>query len=72
MLVGFGVLFVALAWAPDADAKALVLRWFAAFWLAATALACWEARRRRPRSLPRLPVPLVTVVIALTCWTAST
>jgi hypothetical protein len=71
LLVGFGVLLVALAWAPDADPKTLLLRWFAAFWLAATVLACWNARRR-PRSLLRLPVPLVFVVIAAMCWLAST
>jgi|SRR5215211_7128385 hypothetical protein len=70
LLVGFGVLLVALALAPDADPKALLLRWFAAFWLAATALACWNARRR-PSSLLRFPVPLVFVVIAVLCWTAS-
>jgi hypothetical protein len=69
--VAFGVLLMALAWAPDADPKALLLRWFVAFLLAATALACWQARRR-PRSLLRFPVPLVFVVIAVLCWTAST
>jgi phosphoglycerol transferase MdoB-like AlkP superfamily enzyme len=62
---------MALAWAPDADPKTLLLRWVAALWLAATALACWNARRR-PRSLLRLPVPLVFVVIAVMCWIAST
>jgi hypothetical protein len=71
VLVGFGILLMALAWAPGADPKTLVLRWFVAFLLAATALACWQARRR-PRSLLRLPVPLVFVVIAVMCWTAST
>ena len=71
LLVGFGILFVALAWAPDADPKTLLLRWIGAFSLAATALACWMARRR-PRSLLRRPVPLVLVVIAVMCWTAST
>jgi hypothetical protein len=71
LLVGFGILFLALAWAPDADPKTLLLRWVVAFLLAATALACWQARRR-PRSLLRLPVPLVFVVIAVLCWTAST
>jgi hypothetical protein len=70
LLVGFGVLFMALASAPEADPKILLLRWVAAFLLAATGLACWEARRR-PRSLLRLPVPLVFVVIAVLCWTAS-
>ena len=71
LLVGFGILFMALAWAPHADPKTLLLRWFAAFWLAATALACWNARRR-PSSLLRFPVPLVFVVIAVMSWTAST
>jgi hypothetical protein len=71
LLVGFGVLLMALAWAPGADPRILVLRWFAVLWLAATALACWNARRR-PSSLLRLPVPLVFVVIAVLCWTAST
>jgi hypothetical protein len=71
LLVGFGVLFVALAWAPDADPKTLLLRWVAALLLANTALACWEARRR-PRTLLRLPVPLLFVVIAVLCLIAST
>jgi hypothetical protein len=71
LLVGFGILFMALAWAPDADSKTLLLRWCAALWLAATALAGWNVRRR-PSSLLRLPVPLVFVVIAVMCWTAST
>jgi hypothetical protein len=71
VLVAFGILFMALAWALDADPKTLLLRWCAAFWLAATALACWQARRR-PGSLLRFPVPLVFVVIAVLCWTAST
>ena len=71
LLVGFGILLMTLAWAPGADPKILLLRWFAAFWLAATALAGWQARRR-PRSLLRFPVPLVFVVIAVMCWTAST
>lgn len=71
LLVGFGVLLMALVWAPDADPKTLLLRWVAVLWLAATALACWNARRR-PRSLLRLPVPLVFVVIAVMCWIAST
>jgi hypothetical protein len=71
LLLGFGILLMALAGAPDADPRILLLRWFAALWLAATALACWNARRR-PRSLLQFPVPLVFVVIAVMCWTAST
>ncbi|HEU4421648.1 MAG TPA: hypothetical protein VFR67_03795 [Pilimelia sp.] len=70
MLVGFGILLMTLAWATDADPKTLLLRWFTALWLAVTALAFWNARRR-PRSLLRLPVPLVFVIIAAMCWTAS-
>jgi hypothetical protein len=70
-LVGFGILLMTLAWATDVNPKLLLLRWFAAFWLAATALACWNARRR-PRSLLRPPVPFVFVVIAVMCWAAST
>jgi hypothetical protein len=70
LLLGFGILFITLALAPDADPKTLLLRWFAAIALAAAALACWNARRR-PRSLLRLPVPLVLVVIAALSWTAT-
>jgi hypothetical protein len=71
LLVGFAILLMTLAWAPDVDPKTLLLRWVAAVWLTATALACWNARRR-PSSLLRFPVPLVFVVIAVLCWTAST
>jgi hypothetical protein len=71
LLLGFAILFITFALAPDADPKTLLLRWFAAVSLAATVLACWNARRR-PRSLLRLPVPLVLVVIAALSWTAST
>ena len=70
LLVGFGVLLAALALAPDADAKTLLLRWLAAFWLAATALAVWSARRR-PRSIVRFPVPVVMFVIAVLTGAAS-
>jgi len=70
VLVAFGILLMTLALAPGADPKTLLLRWFAGFLLAATALAGWQARRR-PRSLLRLPVPLFFVVIAVMCWTAS-
>jgi uncharacterized membrane protein YfcA len=71
LLVGFGILFTALSWTPDADPRALLLRWVGAFSLAGAALGCWMARRR-PRSLLRLPVPLVLLAIAALCWTAST
>lgn len=71
LLVAFGILLMALALAPDADPRTLLLRWFAALSLAATAQACWQARRR-PSRLLRRPVPWVLVVIAVMCWTAST
>jgi hypothetical protein len=71
MLTAFGILLTTLAFAPDADPKTLLLRWFAGLWLAATAMACWNTRRRL-RSVLRFPVPLVFLVIAVMCWTAST
>jgi hypothetical protein len=70
VLLAFGVLFMTLAFASHADLRTLLLRWFAALWLAVTASAGWNARRR-PRSLLRFPVPLVFVVIAAMCLTAS-
>jgi hypothetical protein len=70
MLLGFGILFMMLAWAPDADSKTLVLRWVAGVLVSATALAFWQVRRR-PRSILRFPVPLVFVVIAVMSWAAS-
>jgi hypothetical protein len=71
MLVGFAVLSLTLAFAPGADARTLLLRWLAALWLAATALAVWSARRR-PTTIVRFPVPLIMFLIALMSWTAST
>ena len=69
--VAFGILLMTVAFAPGADPKTLLLRWFVAFLIAGTVLACWPARRR-PRSILRLPVPLVFVLIGVMCWTAST
>lgn len=69
-----GGLLMTLAWTEDADTETLLLRWFAAMWLAATAMALWVVRgaMRNPHRLLRLPVPLVWVVVAVLCWTAST
>jgi len=64
-------LLMTLAWDVGADPKALLLRWFAAMFLAATAMVFWVARRR-PRNLLRLPVWSLWVVIAVLCWRAST
>lgn len=72
--LALGTLLVTLAWVADADPKMLLLRWFAAMWLVAAAMALWIAGRgaRNFRFLLRLPVPLVWVVIAVLCWSAST
>lgn len=69
-----GGLLIMLAWDAAADPKMLLLRWFAAMWLAATAMALWIAWRgdRSLRNLLRLPVPLLWVVVAVLCWKAST
>jgi hypothetical protein len=69
-----GAVLVALAWAPASDTKTLLLRSFSAMWLIATAMAMWIAARRMRslRGLLRLPVPMLWVVIAVLCWTAST
>ncbi len=69
-----GGLLVTLAWAEDASARTLLLRWLAAMWLVATAMVFWVAplRGRNLHKLLRLPVPLVWAVIAVLCWTAST
>jgi hypothetical protein len=70
MLLAFSVLLMTLAWAGIADPKTLLLRWLAVFWLAATAMSFWVARRR-VRNLLRPPIPLLFVVIAVMCWAAS-
>jgi hypothetical protein len=66
-----GGLLTTLAWDADAPPKTLLLRWFAAMWLAATAMAAWVTRRHL-RFSPLLPVPLLWVVVAVLCWNAST
>ena len=71
VLIGFGTLFLTLAWAADADPKTLLLRWCAALWIAGTVTVFWVARPR-PRDLVRLPVPVFFVVIAAMSWIAST
>jgi hypothetical protein len=69
--VASGGLLSTLAWAPDADPMTVLLRWFAAMWIGATAIALSIARPRL-RSLVRLPVPVLFVSVAVLCWTAST
>jgi hypothetical protein len=71
MALAFGILLMVLAWPAATDVKTLLLRWFGAFWLAATAMACWHVRHR-PRDSVRLPVPVLFMVVAVMCWMAST
>ncbi len=73
-VLALGGLLMTLAWNESADAKTVLLRWFAAMWIAATVMALWVVRRglRNPRTLLRLPVPLLWVVVAVLCWVAST
>lgn len=73
-----GGVLITLAWVPEADPYAVVLRWFAVMWLAAAGMAFFVGvrhahdLRRMVRSLLRLPVPLVWVLVAIVCWKAST
>ena len=68
-----GALLLNLAWDADADPGTLLLRWFAAMWLVATAMALWVVRAnfRHPQRLLRLPVPVLWVVVAILCWRAA-
>ncbi len=70
MNLAFGTFLMTLAFAEDANPKTLVLRWFAALWFAAAAMAFWNVRRR-PSSLLRFPVPFLFIVVAAMCLTAS-
>lgn len=65
-----GGLLLTLAWTP-AHAGTLVLRWFAAMWLVAAAIA-FLITRPRLRRIVRMPVPLLWLVVAALCWQAST
>ena len=66
-----GAVLTTLAWAPDTHAESVLLRWFAAGWLTAAAMAFWINGRRNLRSMLRLPVPLVWIVVAGLLWNAS-
>lgn len=68
--LALGILLLTLAWADGADPKTVLLRVFAAMWLAAATMALWLVRRR-PRDVLRLPVPLLWVVVAGLLWKAS-
>lgn len=65
-----GGLLMSLAWG-HVDPETLLLRWFATMWVAAAAMA-FSVGCSAARDLLRLPVPLLWVVLAVLCWTAST
>lgn len=71
VLVAFGVLLTTLAFAEPIDVETFLLRVLAVFWLVAAARAIWDVRHRL-RSVLRLPVPFVFVLVAAMCWVAST
>lgn len=68
-----GGLFLTFAADGSLDTRAVVLRWFAVMWAAATVMAVWVARPalRDPRGFLRLPVPLLWVIVAVLCWKAA-
>ena len=69
--LAMGGLLLTLALDADVDARAALLRWFAAMWLAATVMVLWIARGSLGNVL-RFPVPLIWLVVAVLCWMAST
>lgn len=71
-VLALGTLLTILAWAEDADPTTVLLRSFAVMWLVATAMAVGIAGLGKLRYLLRLPAPLLFLVVAVLCWTAST
>jgi hypothetical protein len=69
-VTGLSGLLLTLAWS-DGDPKTLLLRWFAATWVAATAVSFGLAGGRG-RHVWRFPIPLLWLVVAGLLWTAST
>ncbi len=72
--VSSGVVLSWLGWDPDGDPKTVVLRVFAGMWLMIAIVGSWAGLRRvrRLKDLLRLPVPVLFVVVAALCWSAST
>lgn len=68
--LALGGLLLSLAWDAHADAKTLLLRWFAAMFLAATAMVFGVARGGL-RSMLRFPVWSLWVAVAVLYWRAS-
>jgi hypothetical protein len=68
-----GGLLLTLAIVETADPKIVVLRWLAAMWVAATAMATSVVVRRAGslRGMLRLPVPFLWVIVAALCWSAA-
>lgn len=66
VLLGFAVLLNGLAFAPDVDARILVLRWVAGMWLVATPFVLFVAGS--PRRVLRFPMALLIPLVAVLCW----
>lgn len=67
---GIGLILLTLALDPGTGARTLLLRGFAAMWLGATVMAAFVTRPAW-RQVPRLPVPLLWMVVAALCWRAA-
>ncbi len=67
---GVGGILLVIAIDPGAEAKVVLLRAFAVMWLAAALMSAVVARPAW-RHVPRLPVPLLWVVVAALCWRAA-
>lgn len=72
-VLAIGAILLTFAWADDLNAESMVLRWFAAMWLLATAMAAVVSlpRVRTLRGFLRLPVPVLWLAVAVICWRAA-
>ena len=69
-VLAIGILLITLAADADVDPRTMLLRCLAAMWLLAAAMALWVVRRNL-RHFPRLPVPLIWIVVAVLLWQAA-
>lgn len=67
---GVGLILLTLAWDGDPSARTVLLRSLAAMWFGATVMAAFVTRPAW-RHVPRLPVPLLWLVVAALCWRAA-
>jgi hypothetical protein len=66
---GVGVVLLSLALDAGADTRTLLLRSVTVMWLVAAGMAAFVARPAW-RHIPRLPVPILWVLVAALCWRA--